>query len=280
MAITIIFKVMKTEFYIRPLSFPLNQWVQFVWISKGENDTTKSKILPNGAIELILNFGDKQKTLKEGTLKTDRYFTKYWVAGLQSKPIIIQSLSDTNLIGIRFLPGGAYPFFKSPVSELSDKVVEANWMKKELNELRKTIGNLSDLDKITTLVTDYLLKKFDDTVLSNEAVMYVAREIFLSENEVSIDKLVKKAGYSHKHFLSLFKKQVGTSPKNLQRIARLQRIIQMVKAKPEIKWTDILYQFSFYDPAHFNHDFRDMTGMTPEQYMSNRTFDENHCVIR
>ena len=271
---------MKSEFYIRPLSFTLSQWVQFVWISKGENDTTKSKILPNGAIELILNFGKKQKTLCEGTLKTDKYFTNYWVAGLQSKPIIIQSVSDTNLIGIRFLPGGAYPFFKFPLTKLSDKVEEAVWMKEELSELRETIVDLTDLDKITRLIEEYLIKKFDGTSVTNESVMYVANQIFFSENEVSVNELVKKAGYSHKHFISLFKKQVGTSPKNLQRIVRLQRIIQMVKNKPEIKWTDVLYQFSFYDPAHFNHDFKELTGMTPEQYMSNRTFDENHCVIR
>lgn len=272
--------MMKTEFHIRPLSFPLNQWIQFVWVSKGENDSTKSKILPNGAIELILNFGNKQKTLKESTLKTDKYFTNYWVAGLQTRPIIIQSLSDTNLVGIRFRPGGAYPFFKFPITEISDKVLEANWMRKELNELRKAIGNLDDLDKITTLTEDYLLRKFDGTSLTNDAVAYVANHIFFSENEIPVNELVKKGGYSHKHFISLFKKQVGTSPKNLQRIARLQRIIQMVKDKPEIKWTDILYRFSFYDPAHFNHDFRELTGMTPKQYMSNRTFDENHCVIR
>ena len=153
-------------------------------------------------------------------------------------------------------------------------------MKEELSELRETIGDLTDLDKITRLIEEYLIKKFDGTSVTNESVMYVANQIFFSENEVSVNELVKKAGYSHKHFISLFKKQVGTSPKNLQRIVRLQRIIQMVKNKPEIKWTDVLYQFSFYDPAHFNHDFKELTGMTPEQYMSNRTFDENHCVIR
>ena len=271
---------MKSEFYVCPVAFPFNQWVQFVWVSKGENDTTKSKILPNGSIELILNFGKRQKTLHNGTLKTDKIFTNYWVAGLQSKPIIIQSLSDTNLIGIRFLPGGAFPFFKFPITEISDKVVEAAWMKEELEELRTEIGDLSDRNKITKLVETYLAKRYDGLVATNESVMYVANQIFFSETEVSINDLVKKAGYSHKHFISLFKKQVGTSPKNLQRIARLQRVIQMVKDKPEIKWTDILYHFSFYDPAHFNHDFRELTGMTPEQYMTNRTFDENHCVIR
>ena len=170
---------MKSEFHILPMPIPLNQWVQFVWISKGENDTTKSKILPNGAIELILNFGNKQKTLDKDTLKTDKYFKNYFVAGLQSHPLIIQSLTDTNLIGIRFLPGGAYPFFKFPVSRLSDTVVEATWMKQELKELRNAINNLSDHEKITHTIEKYLWTKFDGTCLTNESVMYVANKIFL-----------------------------------------------------------------------------------------------------
>ena len=271
---------MKSEFYILPVSTPLNQWIQFIWMSKGENDTTKSKILPNGVIELILNFGNRQKTLDKNTLKMEKYFKDYWVAGLQSQPIIIQSLTDTNLIGIRFLPGGAYPFFKFPVSKLSDTVIEADWLKPELEELRNAINNLSNHQQITETIEEYLWKKFDGSCLTNESVMYVANKIFFSDEDISVSELVRKAGYSHKHFISLFKNQVGTSPKNLQRIMRLQRVIRLAKENPKLKWTDILYQFPFYDPAHFAHDFKELTGMTPDKYLSLRTFDENHCLIR
>ena len=271
---------MKTEFHICPLQPPLNQWVQFVWISKGKDDTTKSRILPNGVIELIVNFGNKQKTLKATSLKTEKYFYNYWVAGIQTKPLFIQSLTDTDLVGIRFLPGGAFPFFKFPIDKILDRVVEADWMADELEKLRTDVHDLSDLNRVSKLVQEYLWTKFDGSCLTNESVKYVANKIFFSEDEISISELVRKAGYSHKHFITLFKKQVGTSPKNLQRIVRLQKVIQLVKNKPEVKWTDILYEFPFHDPAHFAHDFKELTGMTPDSYLSLRTFDENHCIIR
>ena len=153
-------------------------------------------------------------------------------------------------------------------------------MKPELKEVRNSIHNLSDHNNITQIIEKYLWTKFDGSCLTNESVMYVANKIFFSEEEISIRELVKKAGYSHKHFISLFKKQFGTSPKNLQRIVRLQRILQIAKDKPHVKWTDILYQFPFFDPAHFAHDFKELTGMTPDKYLSLRTFDENHCLIR
>ena len=157
-----------------------------MWISKGENDTTKSRILPNGVIELIINFGNKQKTLKAATLETDEYFINYWVAGIQTKPLFIQSVTDTNLVGIRFLPGGAYPFFKFPVSKFSDKVVEADWMKEELEKLRTAIHNLSDHKKIVQTIEEYLSAKFDDSCLTNDSVKYVANKIFFSDDEVNL----------------------------------------------------------------------------------------------
>jgi hypothetical protein len=157
--------------------------VQFIWISKGENDTTKSKILPNGAIELILNFGNRQKTLDRATLKTEKYFTNYWVAGLQTQPIIIQSLSDTNLVGITVFPGGAYPFFKFPVTTITDQVIEAEWMKEELEELRNTIHDLSDHHKISRIVQAYLHTNSMVAIRTNESVMYVANQIFFPKKK-------------------------------------------------------------------------------------------------
>lgn len=271
---------MKTAFHIIPVQPPFNAQIQFIWVSTGEKDTTKTKILPNGAIELIINFGKLQRILDNETLQIKQTYRNFWVAGLQTKPIIIQSVDDTNLVGIRFLPGGAYPFFKFPVSRITDMVLEADWMKNELGALRKAIGDLSSLEHISEVLHSFLAKKFDGSYPLNESVKYVAAQIISPEQDIPVADLVKKAGYSHKHFLELFKKQVGTSPKNLQRIIRLQRVIQIAKENPEARWSDILLHFPFYDGAHFVHDFKELTGMTPEKYLSLRTFDENHCLLR
>ena len=271
---------MKTEFHVLPVQAPLTQWIQFVWVSKGENDQTKTKILPNGAIELIINFGKTQHVLENRTFQVKSSYQNYWLAGLQTQPIIIQSVDDTDLVGIRFLPGGAYPFIKFPVLQFTDKVVEALWLADELNALKNEIHDLSSLERISRVVTQYLFQKFDGSCPLNESVKYVAEKIILTGSEIAVTDLVRKAGYSHKHFLQLFKKQVGTSPKNLQRIIRLQRIIQIVKDNPGIKWSEVLLKFPFHDSAHFAHDFKDLTGMNPDSYLALRTFDENHCLVR
>lgn len=271
---------MKTEFHILPVSAPFQQWIQFIWVSKGENDTTKTKILPNGAVELILNFGDRQYTLDPQSLEINGTYYRYWVAGLQTRPIIIQSLNDTNLVGVRFLPGGAYPFFNFPISQLTDRVIEADWMQPELDSLINIIGNLSDFKRISRVINEYLQGKLSGKIALNESVQYVINKLLSEEDETTVADLVRKSGYSHKHFLTLFRQQVGTSPKNLQRILRLQKVIQLAKAHPHFNWQNILFHFPFYDAAHFSKDFKELTGMNPDSYLALKTFDENHCLLR
>ncbi len=270
---------MKSEFYTFFPSPPLNRWIQFIWVSRGKGDTTKSKVLPNGAIELIINFGDQQKTLNKQTLQIENYYKHFWIAGLQNEPIIIQSETDTNLVGIRFCPGGAYPFFKFPIIELSDKVLEADWLKTELGDLRDEISDYSDLNRVVYVVQKYLFKKLDEKFLLNPAVSFFIDKISVSSEESHINGFINKTGYTHKHFIALFKKQVGTTPKNLQRIIRFQKIIQSIKNNPGSNWVDLLYEFSWCDPSHFVNDFKKLSGILPEQYLALKTFDENHCLL-
>ncbi len=271
---------MKSEFYTYVPSEPINKWIQFIWISEGQGDTTKSKVLPNGAIELIINFGQKQKTLEDKTFKTKSTFKDYWIAGLQQQPIIIQSECDTNLVGIRFLPGGAYPFFKFPVCELSDSVIEAEWLRPELEELRDIIYGLPDNKCKIYAIEKYLKIKYKYAFLTDSSVQYVVNQIYSSVQLFPVSEFITKTGYSHKHFISLFWEQVGITPKVLQRIVRLQKIISNLKGMRNINWADIAYKFSYYDHAHFVHDFKKLTSFTPEEYLALRTFDENHCLIR
>lgn len=271
---------MKSKFYTYIPASPINKWVRFIWISEGQNDTTKSKVLPNGSIELIINFGNKQKTLERDTLNTKNTFRNYWIAGLQQQPIIIQSETDTNLLGIRFLPGGAYPFFKFPVCEMSDSVIEADWLKQELEDLRDKAYNLNDHKTIISIVEQYLKKKYGDTFYTISAVQNAAINIFSIDQRFSVREFVQRSGYSHKHFISLFRDQVGVTPKTLQRIVRLQKIIKTLKHTEKIDWMDIVYRFSYYDHSHLVHDFKKLTWMSPEEYLTLRTFDENHCIIR
>ena len=80
--------------------------------------------LADGAIELIIDLDPEPKKLfHDEHSEQFRSCKKAWISGERTRYIIIGS-GNTSMIGIRFRPGGAYPFFSFPISELNDSVID------------------------------------------------------------------------------------------------------------------------------------------------------------
>ncbi|MEM9681478.1 MAG: helix-turn-helix domain-containing protein [Bacteroidota bacterium] len=79
-----------------------------------------------------------------------------------------------------------------------------------------------------------------------------------------MQKILAKSNVSQRQFQRTFKQLTGYTPKQFQRIARLQPILD--KAYPS-NLTQLALEFGYYDQSHFINDFKKITGgITPSQY--------------
>lgn len=62
-----------------------------------------------------------------------------------------------------------------------------------------------------------------------------------------------------------FKKQIGISPKQLDKAIRLQAILQKLLNQKSDTLTDIAYENEYFDQNHFIKDFKGI-GITPKQF--------------
>lgn len=123
----------------------LSRFVQFIWIARGRVPHQRERVLPNGVIELIINLGGPHNVLERDDYSRRTVYRDCWLAGIQSRHLVIESLYDTDLIGIRFKPGGAYAFFGMPLSEVTDQVVEFDLIDRALcDELRGRVLQAKD----------------------------------------------------------------------------------------------------------------------------------------
>ena len=100
----------------------LRDFVELIWRVSGEPDVASERVLPNGALELIVNLGPAHVVHER---HGDTTFRRAWIAGLQRGPLDIGMTSRVSeLVGIRFRPGGALPMIGTPLRELTDRVVE------------------------------------------------------------------------------------------------------------------------------------------------------------
>ncbi|MDI5986573.1 helix-turn-helix transcriptional regulator [Halomonas sp. M4R5S39] len=66
----------------------------------------------------------------------------------------------------------------------------------------------------------------------------------------------------------LFKHHVGLSPKRYARLLRIARSRELIKrGGAAVSLTDTAHEAGYFDQAHFIHDFKAVTGVTPGGYL-------------
>src|SRR3954467_13336360 len=151
---------------------PLNSFVEFFWFYDGFNpDHTKEKLLPDGTMELIIDLRDHPKhTYDPRSLKQDREYRKSWLSGMHHDHIVIEA-SPGSMMGVHFRPGGAWPFFGTPLSEFSDRVVELdNILGARASELRDQLLEAPTHREKFYIVESFLLALGGDRLYPNRTV--------------------------------------------------------------------------------------------------------------
>jgi AraC-like DNA-binding protein len=87
----------------------------------------------------------------------------------------------------------------------------------------------------------------------------------------STSAVARELGLSQRHFIHLFARQVGLTPKLLCRVLRFQyaRILAQSQSREQraTGWAQIAMTCGYYDQAHLIRDFQDLSGLTPSQYI-------------
>lgn len=90
----------------------------------------KERIAASGTIDLGINLYENEFRIYDPAKpERCRRFSGAVVSGTHSKPYVIDPRELVSVMGVRFKPGGAFPFLGTPASELADAHVdlEALW---------------------------------------------------------------------------------------------------------------------------------------------------------
>jgi AraC-like DNA-binding protein len=132
------------------------------------------------------------------------------------------------------------------------------------------------------LVEGFLLRQSGDGIedsISARCVDYALLGIVHCPTSKYLHQLSDRIGYSRKHFIQLFKEQVGVSPKQYLRIMRFQKAIAAIEKHAFISWSTLALECGFYDQAHFINDFRHFSGFTPNEYIARKTALLNYVPV-
>jgi len=229
------------------------------------------KVVPDGNIYLIFELDSMPRFIFHNlSLKRKSEKTRAWVSGIQTSYITINALPDSEMFIVKFKPYGALPFLNCGLVELTDRVVDAEKvMGDAVFELRELLLQPASYEDKMTLCEQWLLARLNEESTPQDFVVHACDKM---RNDPafefnSIADLIAEANVSKKHFVNSFKKYVGLTPKQLQRIFRFNDIFVAIQKEKTIQWTQIALSCGYYDQAHFIKEFKAFCGTNPSKFM-------------
>jgi methylphosphotriester-DNA--protein-cysteine methyltransferase len=83
-----------------------------------------------------------------------------------------------------------------------------------------------------------------------------------------ISDLTDQIGFSHRHFIQVFRDDVGLAPKLSCRIQRFQEVLRRIGNRQQFERVDVALACGYYDQAHFINDFQAFSGLNPTAYLA------------
>lgn len=252
---------------------PLSQFVENIWLVQGfAADYTREKILPDGAIELIIDLDSQPKTIFADENSTEfRTVKKAWISGERTHYIVIGAAKNQSMVGIRFRPGGAYPFFRFPIFELTESVTELDLIWGGLvDDIRDELQETDSPDAKLMRLESFLLRQVQRSLEPNRLIAFAVHQLQHSPQFLAIKDLANTIGITQKHLISQFEKVVGLRPKSFARVSKFQRVVNLIEQQKEIEWANIALECGYYDQAHFIKEFHAFSGLNPSTYLTQR----------
>ncbi len=191
------------------------------------------------------------------------------LSGLASTFSDVTTQGESGVIFVEFLPAGACPFFKFPLSELENKSIDlTDALGQEVRQVEEQLYDASTISEKISLVEQFLLKKYSPVSSHDYALVQKSIRI-VAENggQISAKFLADKLAVTSKTLERKFSAYIGKSPRQFGKLIRFRKVLEDFGTLKNISLTDYACRNGYFDQSHFIHDFKVFTGYTPKEFL-------------
>ncbi len=151
----------------------------------------------------------------------------------------------------------------------------------KINLILEQIYSAKTISERADIAEKYFLFKINsfqkiNLIDSFNAMKYLTQNFYSVFN---IDQLINKLNVSHRTLDRHFLKYTGVSPKAMLSLIRFSKIIDYAIKYKSFN-LEILWNFGYYDYAHFSRDFKKYSGKSFENFKQEIKFGENLQVAK
>ncbi len=259
----------------RPPDPRLRAWVREVWShsSCDEVGAPREHVLPTGAMHLAIRLHAPPLRLWLPTATTLQTYAHAVVGGPRASYYARELTSAADSVGAVLRPGAAQILLGVPAVALAGLHVElaALWGA-AATHLREQLLDCTDPHHRLAIFEAALVTRLSPTSGVHPAVTATLANL---GPHTKAHAMVAASGYSHRHFVALFRDAVGLGPKAYLRVHRFQHALTLLR-RPEVTCADVAHACGYSDQAHLVREFQALAGVTPHGYRRERPSAANH----
>ena len=223
--------------------------VGFVEDSTGEDSWVE---YPNGMVTMIINVGDAFGGHPSA-----------FVAGLSETFDVIGRDGAIECLDMKLTPPGARRLLGIPLGELTGSIVA---LRDLLDPFTTGAAESLDTESAWTarcqLLDAALLRRHDDQTNVDPRIEWAWRRITARQGMLSIRDLAEEVGWSQRHFIRSFRRELGLTPHKLSRITRFNAVLPELRTG-RIDGASLAAGHGYADQSHLIREVREFTGSAP-----------------
>lgn len=170
-------------------------------------------------------------------------------------------------IGFKLNPGIVLECFQDSVSEIVNRRLDYENFSDQAGELLRIMALPIELKEKVPLIREIFGRK--NETRQQDMVLYLIEEIQKKDGTEEVCKLVDTLGYSQRYVEKVFKEAVGFTIKKYAGIMRMQKALELLTNENKTD-CEIYDRLGYYDQAHYIHEFKRFTSLTPNAYRKNK----------
>jgi AraC-like DNA-binding protein len=216
------------------------------WVRRTTRDAPGlHRVLPDGCVDLMVD-------AREGTAHA---------VGTMSRALVVPSHA-AHVVAARLRPGVARVILGRPVDALTDLRVDAGDLGLRLDVVIEEAMRVPLFEPAIASLVAWLRHRLAGARPDRLVARAVVR---LSRGaHGSIADLARELGVSRQHLARRFQAEVGVGPKELARIARMQRVVGAITTGSG-ELARLAVDHGYVDQSHLTHELDSLVGLTPSQ---------------
>lgn len=246
----------ESQFNLFPSHIGLRKYIQYYNVVFPSNDMFASHytLMPNACGTLSIAFDG------------NNIIAELWGASLN--PVVLGAEPNRYriLLLIQLSPFGLYQITRQNQAEFAGKRLLLMDIDSQLfHSLHRAFLLSKTAADLANTCEEILYKRMEKHIVS-DALIFATETISDSHGQLQVKEIARQTHYSERQLNRLFLTQIGVNIKNYARLTRFNYVLKHIQTSPCF-FASLSQQAGYFDQAHFDKDFKDMSGVTPQKYL-------------